>query len=102
MFAIAVEIVGKPEHAAELKETLLTQGANSLAKEPGCLLFEVAVDPDNPARFFLYEVYTDAAAFDAHQKTEHFAAYRAKSGPMLIDRKRASWTPIRTAARPKG
>ncbi|MCC7425938.1 MAG: antibiotic biosynthesis monooxygenase [Alphaproteobacteria bacterium] len=97
MFSISVEIVGKPEHAAALQEALLEQGSNSLAKEPGCLLFEVAVDPENPARFFLYEVYRDAAAFEDHQKTPHFAAYRAKTGPMLVDRKRTSWTPVKTA-----
>ena len=35
--------------------------------EPGCLSFEVTPDPDHPGRFSVAELFTDRAAFDAHQ-----------------------------------
>ncbi|MEV0909827.1 putative quinol monooxygenase [Streptomyces hokutonensis] len=40
-------------------------------REPGCVTFTAYEARDVPGRFYLYEVYTDAAAFDAHLRTEH-------------------------------
>ena len=40
-------------------------------REPGCATFTAYEARDTPGRFYLYEVYTDAAAFDAHLKTDH-------------------------------
>lgn len=51
--------------------------AASLADEPGCLQFDIAVDRDaSPVRVIFYEVYTDRAAFDLHLETPHLAAFR--------------------------
>ena len=38
----------------------------SLQTEPGTLAFDVIQDEENPNRFYAYESYTDAAAFQAH------------------------------------
>lgn len=35
--------------------------------EPGCLAFDVSVDPADPSRFVVSEIFADRAAFDAHQ-----------------------------------
>ncbi len=40
-------------------------------REPGCATFTAYEARDVPGRFYLYEVYTDAAAFDTHLKTDH-------------------------------
>ncbi|MFE2416248.1 putative quinol monooxygenase [Streptomyces hokutonensis] len=40
-------------------------------REPGCVTFTAYEARDVPGRFYLHEVYTDAAAFDAHLRTEH-------------------------------
>jgi quinol monooxygenase YgiN len=40
-------------------------------REPGCVTFTAYEARDTPGRFYLYEIYTDAAAFDAHLKTDH-------------------------------
>lgn len=37
-------------------------------KEPGCLIFEVNQDTDNPTIFHVYEEFVDQSAFDAHQR----------------------------------
>ena len=42
--------------------------------EPGCLAFDVVVDPSDPSRILVSETFTDRAAFDAHQA-------RAKASP---------------------
>lgn len=35
--------------------------------EPGCLLFSVEQDVDQPTRFSVYEEFVDKAAFEYHQ-----------------------------------
>lgn len=50
----------------------------SVADEAGCPQFDVAIDRDaSPTEVMFYEVYTDRAAFEAHLKTPHLAAFRA-------------------------
>ena len=36
--------------------------------EPGCLLFDVTPDQDNPNRFNVYEEFVDKEAFEYHQQ----------------------------------
>ena len=40
-------------------------------QEPGCAAFTAYEARDTPGRFYLYEVYTDSAAFATHLKTDH-------------------------------
>ena len=47
----------------------------AVRQEPGCVTFVAYEARDTPGRFYLYEVYTDAAAFDAHLKTDHVHAF---------------------------
>ena len=44
-------------------------------QEPGCLVFTAYEARDTPGRFYLYEVYANAAAFAAHLKTDHVHAF---------------------------
>lgn len=84
MFAVIVDIVVKKEFVDAFREAALRQGTNSRAKEPGCLTFDVLQSPDDPRRFTLYEVYTDAATFhDTHRTTAHFAEYAAATEPWV-------------------
>ena len=36
--------------------------------EPGCLIFNVSQDSEDPNKFYVYEEFIDRAAFDAHQR----------------------------------
>jgi quinol monooxygenase YgiN len=55
------------EHIIEL--------VRAVRREPGCVTFTAYEARDTPGRFYLYEIYTDAAAFDAHLKTDHVRAF---------------------------
>jgi (4S)-4-hydroxy-5-phosphonooxypentane-2,3-dione isomerase len=55
----------------------------SVRDEPGCSRFDVCADRKDPDRIVLYEIYDDRAAFDAHLKTPHFAAFNEKSAPLV-------------------
>ncbi|MDA7947036.1 MAG: antibiotic biosynthesis monooxygenase [Hyphomicrobiaceae bacterium] len=88
MIAVIVEFEASPGKADELRDALQTQGRSSLEKEPGCRYFDVCQDPENEHVFFLYELYDDADAVEAHGKTEHYAAFRATIDPLLKSRVR--------------
>lgn len=70
---------------------LLTQNAIASRQEAGCRQFEVLVDPQDPLKLTLFEIYQDEAAFEAHQQTAHFKRYLAEAVPLLASRERTFW-----------
>lgn len=63
--------------------------------EPGNLRFDVLRAVDDPARFLLYEVYRDEAAFRAHQQTVHYLLWRETVAPfMAVPRAAEKWTSV--------
>ena len=63
-----------------------TQARTSVEAEEGCVQFDVCTDPDDPTAFFLYELYTDRAAFDAHLASPHFEAFDATVAPWVASK----------------
>jgi quinol monooxygenase YgiN len=58
-------------------------------------LFTVNRALDNPAHFLFFEVFDDAAAYEAHQQTPHFKALILEEGlPRLNRRERRQYAPI--------
>jgi quinol monooxygenase YgiN len=58
---------------------LLQEQAEVVRKaEPGCLVYRPHRGTKDPDRFLFYEQYRDQAAFDAHAKAPHLAAYRER------------------------
>jgi quinol monooxygenase YgiN len=53
----------------------ITELVRQVRREPGCVAFTAYEARDTPGRFYLYEIYTNAAAFDAHLKTDHVHAF---------------------------
>lgn len=60
-----------------------TNARTSLAKEPGCLQFDVLTDPDLPDTVFLYEIYTTESAFGMHLDTAHFKDFEQVTASMI-------------------
>jgi quinol monooxygenase YgiN len=59
-------------------------------QEPGCLYYQAQRSLEDPNVFFLYEQYTDQAAYEAHMATPHFVEHvRGKAIPNLESRERA-------------
>src|ERR1043166_4120478 len=58
---------------------LLAEQAGVVRKaEPGCLVYRPHRSTKDPELFYFYEQYKDDAAFDAHRKAPHLAAYRER------------------------
>jgi quinol monooxygenase YgiN len=68
-------------------------GAASV-QEPGCRQFDVLFEESNPHHVFLYEVYDNAAALEAHRATAHFKTYAETAAPMIARRVARHMSPI--------
>jgi len=80
---------GKGDALAAL---LIEQAAVVRAAEPGCVIYRPHRSPNDPDVFVFYEMYADDAAFDAHRKAPHLAAFRERreregltEGPVEIE-----------------
>ena len=83
---------GEAEAIAEVPRRM----ADAVKAEPGTLLFWPHRSPENERVFFLYELYTDESAFQAHQQTDHFKSLvLGKALPRLARRERVQLLPLR-------
>jgi quinol monooxygenase YgiN len=73
--ALIVEFRIKPEFIDDFAAAIKTNALASLTDEPGCLFFDVCRDPADRSLFFLYELYEDEAAIQAHLGSAHFRAF---------------------------
>jgi len=87
MQAVVVEFRIKREHVEGFATAITDNARASRETEPGCRQFDVCRDPADPGVFFLYELYDDEAAFQAHLRTPHFAE---------MERASASWVEAKT------
>lgn len=86
MFAVVVTLQINPADWTEFMPLMTRNAAASLTEETGCHQFDIATDPARPNEVFLYEIYTDAAAFDAHLATTHFTAFDAAVANMVVEK----------------
>ena len=86
--ALAVELVLVPGAMDRFLARVAQHRETVLAKEPGCLGFDVLVPEEGENTVLLHEVYADEAAVEAHLGSPHMQAYLADTGPMIARRHR--------------
>jgi quinol monooxygenase YgiN len=86
MYVVTVEFKLHADRAAEFLALIRENARTSLQVEQGCRQFDVCRDPKDPAYVFLYELYDDRAAFEAHLATEHFRSFDQFSRSMVSDK----------------
>ena len=80
------------EGQADAAADIIARFAPEARKEPGLELLMVSRSIANPSHFLFYEVFTDAAAFEAHQQTPHFRTLILEQGlPLLNKRERVEY-----------
>ena len=94
MYAVCVNFQLKPGKAADFMPLMLNNARTSLRDEPDCHQFDVATDTNNPDAIFLYELYTNRAAFDVHLASAHFNTFDAEVGPMIADKIIQTWDTV--------
>jgi autoinducer 2-degrading protein len=82
--AVDVDVVpGQIEnYLAAIKEV----GATTIKTEPGCREFDITVSQKDPNHLFIFEVYDNATAFDAHLKSDHYKKYAAAAKDTVAKR----------------
>ena len=91
MFVVTVRFAIKAGQEEGFRAAVLDQALNSLRLEPDCQQFDVCRKPDDAGEVLLYEVYKDAAAFEAHQQTEHFAGFGARVQDLVETKTVSTW-----------
>ncbi|MFK7876132.1 MAG: Gfo/Idh/MocA family oxidoreductase [Paracoccaceae bacterium] len=77
MFAVCVELTIRPGQMDKFLPLMRANASTSLREEPDCHRFDVVQVDDAPDLITLYEVYTNAAAFQTHLGTTHFQQFDA-------------------------
>jgi len=90
-YAVCVTFRTLPGAMGRFLPLMLENAGQSRDREPGCLRFDVLSDPDHPDEVFLYEIYSDRAAFDAHLGSAHFRAFDAAVADLVADKVVRTW-----------
>jgi quinol monooxygenase YgiN len=85
-FVVTVVFVAKAEHRADFRREMIANAEASRTQEPGCRQFDVCESADG-SQVFLYEIYDDEAAFQAHLATEHYKRFNAAVTPWVADKR---------------
>lgn len=91
MYVITVQFTIDPAQWKRFLPLMQENARRSRDDEPGCKQFDVCVDPQREGIVFLYELYDDRAAFDAHLTTAHFLEFARDTKGMILDRDVRAW-----------
>ncbi|MYF89209.1 MAG: antibiotic biosynthesis monooxygenase [Boseongicola sp. SB0676_bin_33] len=87
MYVVAVDFRVRPGARDAFMPLILDQARTSLSNEPGCHVFDVCQCEEVPDQIFLYEVYEDRAAFDAHLASDHYSAFDSAVGNLVAEKR---------------
>lgn len=79
LYAEFTAIAGCEQRVAEL----LTELTELVRAEPGNIAFVAFTLESHPSRFFVFEVYANDAAFDAHIKSAHSVMFNTQLAPLI-------------------
>ena len=83
---LVVDFRVKPGTKARFLEIIGEHAAQTLANEEGCLRFEVCDPLEGEDRVFLYEMYADEAALEAHKASPILARTRERYADLMESR----------------
>lgn len=94
MFVVVVTFQIKPNQFDKFLPLMLSNAKASIDQEPDCSQFDVCVDETRPETIFLYEVYSNRAAFDLHLASPHFMEFDRAVAPMIETKQVQTFTRI--------
>jgi quinol monooxygenase YgiN len=93
-YTVSVTWIAKPGEE-EAVAAALRQLIEPSRAEPGVIHYIPHRDPDDPRRFYLFEMYADADAYAAHGASEHFRRFGLEDAvPRLEERRREYFEPM--------
>jgi len=94
MFVVTVNFTIATGEMAGFMPLMLANARQSLEQEPDCHQFDVCTDPATPQTVFLYEVYQNKAAFDAHLLMPHFLQFNEATAHMIVQKDIQTFTQV--------
>ena len=91
MFVVTVEFVIHAGQEGRFLARMKQQAEDSLKLEPECHQFDVCRDPDRADTIFLYELYSDEAAFKVHLNSDHFKSFDAEVAKWVAGKTVRTW-----------
>lgn len=92
-FVVAIMLEAKEGEGDAVAEIARQLTPPSMA-EPGIKLFLPYRSPSNPLLFFIFELYTDEAAWKAHEATDHFKTLVPQLVSKVARRERVPFVPF--------
>ena len=92
------EFTAKPDAVDEVEE-LLRSFAQTVRAEPGNVTFDVYRRTASPAKFYVFEIYRDRAAFEEHIAAEAGRVFNDALGELIVEAG-SELTFLQPAARP--
>lgn len=83
-FVVIARITLQPGARAAFLPLAAADARDSLAKEAGCIAFNVLVPEDDESYVVFHEIYQDREAFDLHLTQTHFHAFERDAGPLMV------------------
>jgi quinol monooxygenase YgiN len=87
MHIVSVTVTVKVDMLAEFERAILHNARESIAKDSGCLRFDVSQSYDDPAVWLFHEVYDAPEAHAAHRQSPHFLAYAEVEKSAVLDKR---------------
>ena len=81
---VVARVRAKPGKEGETKCALLALVGPTRA-EAGCINYDLHQSHDDAAQFLFYENWENRAHLDAHAKSAHIQAFRARAGELLAE-----------------
>lgn len=86
MHVVVIHLTVRPELLGAFEQALLHNARESVARDPGCLRFDVSQHADDPTRWVLHEVYDRPESHARHRASPHFLAYAAVAERAVVDK----------------
>jgi len=87
MHIVSIQVTVKKELLDEFEQAILHNARESVARDNGCLRFDVSQAVDDPTVWLYHEVYDGPEAHAAHRQSEHFLMYQVVEQRAVVDKR---------------
>jgi len=84
---VSVQVTVKKELLDEFEQAILHNAREAVAREKGCLRFDVSQAADDPTVWLYHEVYDAPESHAAHRQSEHFLQYLVVEQRAVVDKR---------------
>lgn len=83
-FVVIARIALHPGALAAFLAVAAADARDSLAREAGCIAFNILVPEDDESYVVFHEIYSDRAAFDLHTTQPHFHTFGRDAEHLMV------------------